>query len=248
MSKSFKKIWNVVSGILVALVVLLALLLVGARIVGLQVFTVLSGSMEPTYHTGSLIYVKKVDPYTIREGQPITFMLDENTVATHRVVGIVSDEADASVIRFRTKGDANEAEDGSLVHYKNVIGTPVFTIPYLGYVADYIQHPPGMYVAISCGAVLLLLVFLPDLFASDKDAKKKGKREQGAVRQDPQEPVPAERAARLRAAAETLLPKEELQALDARLAEGPLTRGEYQAILSRMWQLEEDPARPSSQG
>ena len=173
MDKSLKKIWNVISSILVALVVFLALLLVGARVVGLQVFTVLSGSMEPTYHTGSLIYVKKVDPYTITEGQPITFMLDENTVATHRVVGIVPDEEDPTVIRFRTKGDANEAEDGSLVHYKNVIGTPIFSIPYLGYIADYIQHPPGMYIAISAGAVLLLLVFIPDIFSDDKDKKKK---------------------------------------------------------------------------
>ena len=145
MNKSLKKIWNVISNILVALVVILALLLVGARVVGLQVFTVLSGSMEPTYHTGSLIYVKEVDPYTIEVGQPITFMLNEDTVATHRVVGIVPDEEDPTVIRFRTKGDANDAEDGGLVHYKNVIGTPIFSIPYLGYVADYIQHPPGMY-------------------------------------------------------------------------------------------------------
>ena len=83
MNNSLKKIWNVISSILVALVVILALLLVGARIVGLQVFTVLSGSMEPTYHTGSLIYVKKVDPYTIKEGQPITFMLDENRTHSH---------------------------------------------------------------------------------------------------------------------------------------------------------------------
>ena len=172
MNRSLKKIWNVISSILVALVVILALLLVGARVVGLQVFTVLSGSMEPTYYTGSLIYVKEVDPYTIEVGQPITFMLDENTVATHRVVGIVPDEEDPTVIRFRTKGDANADEDGGLVHYKNVIGTPVFSIPYLGYVADYIQHPPGMYVAISAGAVLLLLVFLPDIFSNDKDKKK----------------------------------------------------------------------------
>ena len=168
MNKSLKKIWNVISTILVALVVLLALLLVGARVVGLQVFTVLSGSMEPTYHTGSLIYVKKVDPYTIEEGQPITFMLNENTIATHRVVGIVPDEEDPTVIRFRTKGDANDAEDGGLVHYKNVIGTPVFTVPGLGYVANYIQHPPGTYVAISAAAVLLLLVFLPDVLAPEK--------------------------------------------------------------------------------
>ena len=176
MNKSLKKIWNVISTILVALVVLLALLLVGARVVGLQVFTVLSGSMEPTYHTGSLIYVKKVDPYTIEEDQPITFMLNENTIATHRVVGIVPDEEDPTVIRFRTKGDANDAEDGGLVHYKNVIGTPVFSIPYLGYVADYIQHPPGMYVAISAGAVLLLLVFIPDIFADSNDKGKKTSR------------------------------------------------------------------------
>ena len=240
MNNSLKKIWNVISSILVALVVLLALLLVGARVVGLQVFTVLSGSMEPTYHTGSLIYVKKVDPYTITDGQPITFMLDENTVATHRVVGIVPDEEDPSVIRFRTKGDANEAEDGSLVHYKNVIGTPVFTIPYLGYVADYIQHPPGMYIAISGGAVLLLLVFLPDVFASDKDEEKKKKRKKSAGKHDPDEPVPAERTERLRKVAETLLSEEELQELDARLAEGPLTRGEYQTIRKHMEQLSEE--------
>lgn len=168
MSQTLKKIWNLFSSILVGIVVVLALLLVGARIVGLQVFTVLSGSMEPTYHTGSLIYVKKVDPYTIEEGQPITFMLDENTVATHRVVGIVPDEEDPTVIRFRTKGDANDAEDGSLVHYKNVIGVPIFSIPYLGYLAEYIQHPPGMYVAISAGAILLLLVFIPDIFSDEE--------------------------------------------------------------------------------
>ena len=183
MSGPIKKVWNVVSSILVALVVLLALLLVGARVVGLQVFVVLSGSMEPTYRTGSLIYVKKVDPYTIQEGQPITFMMNETTVATHRVVGIVPDEEDPTVIRFRTKGDANDTEDGGLVHYKNVIGRPVFSIPYLGYVADYIQHPPGRYVAISAGAVLLLLVFLPDVFSEGPDKKKKAGAEDGERRE-----------------------------------------------------------------
>ena len=60
-----KKAWNIISSILVALVVLLAIALVGVRLFGLQVYTVLSGSMEPTYHTGSLIYVKRVDPFTI---------------------------------------------------------------------------------------------------------------------------------------------------------------------------------------
>lgn len=178
MNKTVKIVWNTVTTILVVLAVLLAVLLVGARLVGLQVYTVLSGSMEPTYHVGSMIYVRSVDYTELEAGDPITFMLDEDTIATHRIVEVVPDEEDPTVLRYRTKGDANDAEDGSLVHYKNVIGTPVFSIPHLGYVADYIQKPPGTYIAISAGAFLLLLMFLPDLFA--KDTNKKGAKKPSA--------------------------------------------------------------------
>ena len=170
--KTVKIIWNAITSLLVILVVIGAMLLGGVRVLGYQVFTVLSGSMEPVYHTGSLIYVKDVDYRDLGEGDVITFMLNEDTVATHRIVGVVPDEEDPSVVRYRTKGDANDAEDGALVHYKNVIGSPVFTIPYLGYVANYIQNPPGTYIAISGGAVLMILVFLPDLLGSDEEEKK----------------------------------------------------------------------------
>lgn len=175
MNTTLKKVCSIVSGLVVAVVVLLAVALVGVRLIGFQVFTVLSGSMEPTYPTGSLIYVKNVDTSQVKPGQVITFMLDEKTVATHRVVEVVPDGEDPSVVRFRTKGDANKAEDGSLVHCRNVLGTPVFSIPKLGYLANYIQNPPGTYVAISVGAILLVLVFLPDLFSKD-DSEKKGKK------------------------------------------------------------------------
>lgn len=135
-------------------------------------FTVLSGSMEPTYHVGALLYVKKADPKQIEVGQPITFMLDNDVVATHRVVEVIPDEDDPEVIRFRTKGDANEAADGMLVHYKNVIGTPILSIPYLGYVANYVQNPPGLYVAIAACALLLVFTFIPELLSDDKGKKK----------------------------------------------------------------------------
>ena len=174
MKTTIKKIGNVVTTVLVVAVVLLAIALAGVRLFGLQVYTVLSGSMEPAYHVGALLYDKKVDPAQLRPGDVITFMLDEETIVTHRIVEVVPDEEDPSVIRFRTKGDANAAEDGSLVHYKNVLGTPVFAIPKLGYFANFVQQPPGLYVAIAFGAVLVLLAFLPDLLGDDK--KKKGKR------------------------------------------------------------------------
>ena len=174
--KKFKKIWNIFITVLTVVAVLLAVALVGVRLFGFQVFSVLSGSMEPEYHVGSLIYVKEVDYHELKSGDVITFMLDEDLVATHRIVDVFPDQDDPSVLRYQTKGDANEAADGTLVHYKNVIGTPVFTIPYLGYVADFIQKPPGTYAAIAIGAVLLALMFLPDLFR-EEEPKKRGKYE-----------------------------------------------------------------------
>ena len=169
MIQTIKKTANILSTLAVILALALVLLLVAPRVFGVHVFTVLSGSMEPAYPVGSMIYVKAVDPFQLKEGDVISFLLDENTIATHRITGIVPDEEDESVIRFRTKGDANDAEDGSLVHCRNVVGTPIFTIPKLGYFADYIQHPPGMYIAVSAAAIVLLILLLPDLLFREKE-------------------------------------------------------------------------------
>ena len=176
MSKTIKRIWNWISGVLVGIVVLLAVALVGVRLIGLQPYVVLSGSMEPTYHVGSLIYVKEVDYKELKTGDPITYMVSQDTVVTHRIIEVLVDEEDPETIRYFTQGDANDIPDGSSVHYKNIIGKPVFSVPYLGYVSNYIQNPPGQYVAIAAGALLIMMVFLPDIFASDeKEEKKKGR-------------------------------------------------------------------------
>ncbi len=168
-----KKIWDIITTILVSVVAVFAILLVGVRLVGVMPFAVLSGSMEPDYQIGSLIYVKEVDYTELRPGDVITFMLDEKTVATHRIVEVIPDEEDPTVLRYRTKGDANDVADGGLVHYRNVIGSPVFTIPKLGYVANFIQNPPGTYLAIAAGAILLMMLFLPDLLFEDGEKKEK---------------------------------------------------------------------------
>ena len=167
MPEKVKKIWDLVTTVIVTLVVIFSVFLMGSRLVGLQVFNVISPSMEPTFGVGDLIYVKQVDPDSVKVGDPITFVLNEDlVVATHRVVRV-----DAENRHFYTKGDANETEDASPVHFNNLIGVPVFSIPLLGYVSAYIQNPPGMYLAIAVGAALLAAVFLPDLFA------KKNKKE-----------------------------------------------------------------------
>lgn len=167
--KQLKKIWNVVSTILVVLIVFCAVFLMGSRLMGYQVFNVISGSMEPEYSVGDLIYVKEVNSNDIEVGMPITFVLNEDlVVATHRVV-----EIDAENQYFYTKGDANETVDSAPVHFNNVIGVPQFSIPLLGYVSDFIQNPPGIYITIGVGAILILAVFLPDFIGKkEKDEKE----------------------------------------------------------------------------
>lgn len=203
--KVFRRIWSVITTIVVILIVFLAIALVGVRVVGLTPYTVLSGSMEPTYHVGSLIYVKEVEPSEVEVGDPITFVVNEDLlVATHRVVEIdvqtsrqqtiVDENGEAMVdaegnpiyeevpldepaYYFTTKGDANDAVDGSQVYYKNLLGVPVFTIPYLGYLSSWIQTKKGMIISINVALILLLLTFLPDLLRSvDDEPKKKKKR------------------------------------------------------------------------
>ena len=161
---TFKKIWSVVSTVLVVLMVLCAVFLLGSRMMGYQCYNVISPSMEPHYNVGDLIYVKEVDPETIKVGDVITFLLNEDLViGTHRVVRI-----DAENQRFYTKGDANKDEDAEPVHFNNLVGVPQFSIPLLGYVSDFVQHPPGSYITLGIGAFLILAVFLPDMISFKK--------------------------------------------------------------------------------
>ena len=172
MNPTLKKIWNLAAWLLVAAVVVLAILLAGVRVVGITPYAVLSGSMEPVYPVGSMIYVKAAQPQEVEVGDPITFYLDEGLVATHRVIEVNREEQ-----YFRTKGDANNAEDGSPVLYANLIGKPMFCVPQLGNLSYWISQPPGTYIAICCALCLLVLMFLPDVLdaadAADKKAAEK---------------------------------------------------------------------------
>lgn len=161
-----RRIYRIISSVLVGLIVVLAVLLVGVRLVGLTPYTVISGSMEPAYPVGSLLYVQKVDPTTLQEGDPVTYYMSGGQVVTHRVIEVVEDPSVG--VCYRTKGDANNIADSSLLKYTQVIGRPVMAIPWLGYVSWFIQHPPGTYVAIAAVMVLLCLSTVLDLLFPKK--------------------------------------------------------------------------------
>lgn len=160
---------------MIILTLLLALLLLGGRLLGLQNYIVLSGSMEPAYHTGSVVYVKAVNADRLSVGDAITFRLAGDSMATHRIVEVVGSGEN---IRFRTKGDANDTEDGSLIPASDVVGKVVFTIPYLGYIASFIQTGKGRAIAVAYGAFLMLMLILPELFFGEKEQSEDDNRKE----------------------------------------------------------------------
>ncbi len=172
MNPIIKKTLKIVSNTLVISAVVLAFLLHGFQLFGIEPYSVLSGSMESVYPTGSVIYVAKADPSKLEVNDVITFKMPSGTIATHRIVELVSDETNPDIIKFRTKGDENEIADGTLVDFNSVIGKPLFCIPFLGYLATYIMNPTGKFVALSVVVALILIEIVISLVLDDKGKKK----------------------------------------------------------------------------
>ncbi|MBQ6130504.1 signal peptidase I [Candidatus Saccharibacteria bacterium] len=143
-------------------VVILAAVLVSLRILGFELFTVMSGSMAPTFQVGDLVYTKPKEEYNV--GETITFLADAKTVVTHRVIEVIdeTDETGRTLRFYRTQGDANDEADGNLVYSGNVIGEARLRIPYLGFLAQFIQQPPGAYVAVAFCTVMAVIVLTPE--------------------------------------------------------------------------------------
>ena len=168
MNQTLRKTLHYISWALVLVIVILAVLLAGVRLFGLTPYTVLSGSMEPVYPVGSLIYVRAAEPESVNVGDAITFRLSGGqTVATHRVI-----EVDGENRQFYTKGDANDAPDGAPVPFENLIGRPILCIPRLGYLSSYISSPPGLYVAAAFAVLALLLSLLSEKGGKEKKPRK----------------------------------------------------------------------------
>lgn len=116
-----------------------------------------SGSMSPTIEVGDLIIVSvPEDGADFKKDDVITFWDEEpgGPLVTHRIAEVTKDDDGKKA--YRTKGDANSAEDAVLVYDKDIVGVYVTRIPYLGDVAMFMQTIPGLIVCV----VLPLFIFV----------------------------------------------------------------------------------------
>lgn len=165
-----KKICGILSGIILLVLAVLAGLLIIPKLMGYEEMAVLTGSMEPNYPVGSLIFVKEIEPDQLEVGDVITYRLDSDTVVTHRIV-----EIDKEAQTVTTKGDANSSNDGSPVPYSEIVGKAHFKIPYLGYVSMNIKTPKGIMAICGVLIAIILLTFLPEIFSPEEEEEQKEK-------------------------------------------------------------------------
>lgn len=144
-----------------------------SKLGGYQMMEVLSGSMSPVFEAGDVIVIKPIPTAAIQKGDIITFRDSENSkiIITHRVIDVVNENG----LGFKTKGDANDSSDQSIVEAENVLGQYKVRIPYLGWIVEFAKTKKGMLSFIIVPGLLILITefrkLVRTLSEKDIDAK-----------------------------------------------------------------------------
>lgn len=108
-----------------------------------RALVVLSGSMAPELKVGSLAIIAKADNYLTNEIISFSPSGDSKDIVTHRIVAKEYPEGIEKSPIFLTAGDANKNFDFKKLKQEQIIGKVIFSIPYLGYIANFFKEPYG---------------------------------------------------------------------------------------------------------
>jgi signal peptidase I len=177
-----KRAWkitsNLITGILFILLIFMIFVVVSSRasggepnFLGNQLKTVLSGSMEPTFKTGSIIAVKPVsDPSSLKKNDIITYMQPDQSLVTHRIIEVIKQ---GDQVMYQTKGDNNEDADTQPILSQNVVAKYTgFTIPFLGYLIDFAKSSKGLAALLIIPGALLLIYSAYSIFTGLRELDK----------------------------------------------------------------------------
>jgi len=159
---------RVATGLLIFAVATLVVINLGPFLFPYRVYTVLSGSMEPTIPVGAQVVVVRIGADEIRVGDIITFDRPSNpgVLVTHRVVAVEPDGKGGT--QWITKGDHNSVPDSWRIPATGYGYRYAFHVPYVGYVFAMLQSPLGRICFILAPALLLAAVVVNDFWkASD---------------------------------------------------------------------------------
>jgi signal peptidase len=170
--RTLAKTWLTRAGSAIAIVIVAVVFLVsiGPKFLPYQTFFVRSGSMSPTFDTGDMIVLSKVDASDLKARDIITFDRPDKpgTLVTHRIVSV---ETNASGKQFVTKGDANSSPDPWRVPASGTGWRYRSRIPKLGYVFGYLGTPQARLALLAIPALLLGILSIIDIWKPQPKAR-----------------------------------------------------------------------------
>lgn len=160
--KTVEFICKTLTILLITLIISVVSVLTIPRMFGYDILAVLSGSMEPTYKVGSILYIdKNFQAEDIKVGDVITFKTDNDTIITHRVIDINEDKT------FKTKGDNNDIEDMTPIKFEDLLGKVIFTLPLIGYIAINIKTKQGILWIVALFLIVIIIQLIPELLKDE---------------------------------------------------------------------------------
>ena len=131
-----KKISILMTAVIIFISVVLVGIVYAPTIFGMKSYAILTDSMETTIPEGSMVYVKPCTNFDEYKLNDIVTFSDSKTGKsfTHRII-----EINAQDRCFTTKGDANNEPDLSPTYFSLAVGKVKMSIPYLGYVAEFLK-------------------------------------------------------------------------------------------------------------
>ncbi|ENQ3104912.1 signal peptidase, endoplasmic reticulum-type [Bacillus sp. 491mf] len=179
----WKVMSNIISFVLFMIMVSLAFVVISSKasggdptVMGYQFKAVLSGSMEPTFLTGSVIAIEPTkDGSKYKKGDVITFKEKDNKIVTHRIIDVKDVNGK---VAYETKGDNNNGPDLKPVLAENVIGKYAdITVPYVGYLLGYANSKAGAALLLIIPGICLLGYSAVSIFSAIRsiDNEKKNK-------------------------------------------------------------------------
>lgn len=160
------------AAVLLIVLTLAVLVAVLPAVVGGSALTVLTQSMEPKLPPGTLIIIHPTPVDDIRIGDVLTYQVKSNEPAlvSHRVISRSIDTRGATT--FIVKGDNNSLPDALPVKELQIRGTLWYSLPWLGYVNNWIGGGArGWLVPGAAGALFLYAAVLVVRWARDRRRK-----------------------------------------------------------------------------
>jgi len=152
---------------------------------------------EPTLHVGDLIIVQGVDSRDVKFSYPQSDILvfhcpksDSYDSGGLAITRVVAKEEKSGTVYFRTKSDGLGANIGSempsasecdgwndyrenytlngMISEKLLVGKVVFRVPWIGYLALFVQNSSGIFIIVVLIIIILIAEFVIPIFTSKK--------------------------------------------------------------------------------